>query len=111
MLIPYPLTPTHDLVLLIDPCYFSKFLLPCISFKAVKVCIQTQQGFARGLSDGLSKIVKSKENLRFISRNAIQNTFKAVTVRVPIGLEALNFQISKHRSFFFNVLVTVRVIL
>ncbi|KAI0503898.1 hypothetical protein KFK09_014842 [Dendrobium nobile] len=73
---------------------------------AVKVCIQTQQGFARGLSDGLSKIVKSKENLRFISRNAIQNTFKAVTVRVPIGLEALNFQISKHRSFFFNVLVT-----
>ncbi|XP_028556392.1 uncharacterized protein LOC110102735 isoform X2 [Dendrobium catenatum] len=72
MLIPYPLTPTHDLVLLIDPCYFSKFLLPCISFKAVKVCIQTQQGFARGLSDGLSKIVKSKENLRTSAQVLIQ---------------------------------------
>ncbi|PKU65089.1 Pathogen-related protein [Dendrobium catenatum] len=41
---------------------------------------------------------KGKETLKvddFLSprKNAIQNTFKVVTVRVPIGLEALNFQI------------------
>ncbi|VAH22811.1 unnamed protein product [Triticum turgidum subsp. durum] len=32
-------------------------LCPC---EAVKVCVQTQPGFARGLSDGLPKFIKAK---------------------------------------------------
>ncbi|PKU65088.1 Mitochondrial phosphate carrier protein 2, mitochondrial [Dendrobium catenatum] len=37
--------------------------------EAMKVCFQTQQAFARGLSDGLSKIVKYKGNLRYIFKD------------------------------------------
>ncbi|KAH0468688.1 hypothetical protein IEQ34_001920 [Dendrobium chrysotoxum] len=50
------------------------------------------------------------KSFRFISRNAIQNTVKAVAVRVATGLEAVNFQIRKNRSLCFNVPVTVRVL-
>ncbi|XP_020585506.1 uncharacterized protein LOC110028116 [Phalaenopsis equestris] len=50
------------------------------------------------------------KSFRFISRNALQNTVKAVAVRVASGLEAVNFQIRKNRSICFNSPVTVRVL-
>lgn len=37
-------------------------------FEAVKVRVQTQPGFARGLSDGLPKLVKSEGALGYVQR-------------------------------------------